>query len=91
LVPAYSRAERVADAVVHVVGVFFGLIGAAALLLSAAGRLPFRDIAGLGIYSMGLIGMFSASASYNLVRRPNLKEWYRRDDHADIYVMNAGS
>ena len=91
MVPAYSRAERTADGVVHVIGVFFGLIGTAALLLSAAGRLPFREIAGLGIYSMGLIGMFSASASYNLVRCPILKEWFRRVDHAVIFVMIAGS
>jgi hemolysin III len=79
------------DAVVHFVGVFFGLIGAIVLMLSSIGGLPFRDIAGLGVYSLGLIGMFTASASYHLVRRPSLKEWFRRVDHAVIFVMIAGS
>jgi hemolysin III len=79
------------DAVVHFVGVFFGLIGAIVLMLSSIGGLPFRDIAGLGVYSLGLIGMFTASASYHLVRRPSLKEWVRRVDHAVIFVMIAGS
>jgi hemolysin III len=79
------------DAVVHFVGVFFGLIGAIVLMLSSIGGLPFRDIAGLGVYSLGLIGMFTASASYHLVRRPSRKEWFRRVDHAVIFVMIAGS
>jgi hemolysin III len=60
-------------------------------MLSSIGGLPFRDIAGLGVYSLGLIGMFTASASYHLVRRPSLKEWFRRVDHAVIFVMIAGS
>ncbi|MGF1622327.1 MAG: hemolysin III family protein [Rhodomicrobiaceae bacterium] len=89
--PTYTRAERAADAAVHLAGVFFGLAGAAVLMFASLGRLPVRDVAGLGIYSAGLIGMFTASASYNLIHRPTLKEWLRRIDHAGIFVMIAGS
>lgn len=89
--PTYSRAERAADAAVHLAGVFFGLVGAFALIFASVGRVPVRDVAGLGVYSVGLIGMFTASASYNLIHRPLLKEWLRRIDHAVIFVMIAGS
>jgi hemolysin III len=91
LFPVYSKAEHIADAVVHLAGVLLALAGAAALLVAGLGRLPLREIAGLGIYSAGLISMFSASAGYNLIHRPGLKEWLRRLDHSVIFVMIAGS
>ena len=89
--PTYSRAERAADAVVHAVGIVFGLIGACGLIVAGLKKLPAHEIAGLGIYGSGLVGMFAASASYNLVGRPRAKEWLRRLDHAVIFVMIAGS
>ncbi len=89
--PTYTSAERTADAAVHLAGVLFGVVGAFALIFAAAGRVPVRDVAGLGVYSVGLIGMFTASASYNLIDRPTRKEWLRRIDHAVIFVMIAGS
>lgn len=91
LFPVYSRAERMADAVVHFAGIAFGIIGAAALIVAAIGQLPAHDLLGLMVYSAGLIGMFAASASYNFATRPRLKEWLRRVDHSVIFVMIAGS
>lgn len=89
--PTYSKRERVADAVVHAAGVAFALAGASALMLNSIARLPARDIAGLAVYSAGLIAMFAASAGYNLTRAPGLKERLRRLDHAAIFLMIAGS
>lgn len=89
--PTYSKRERVADALVHVAGLAFGVAGAAALMLTAIGRSPARDIAGLAVYSAGLIAMFAASAIYNLTQEPVLKERLRRLDHAAIFLMIAGS
>jgi hemolysin III len=91
LFPTYSRRERVADAAVHIAGVAFGIAGAAGLMLSAFGKSPARDIVGLAVYSVGLIAMFAASAFYNLVHEPALKERLRRLDHAAIFLMIAGS
>lgn len=89
--PIYSRAERAADVIVHLVGIFFGLIGGCALIFASLERLPTRDVAGLGVYSMGLVCMFTASASYNFVDRVPLKQLLRRIDHAVIFIMIAGS
>jgi hemolysin III len=89
--PIYSRAERIADAAVHVLGIVFGVIGAGILIVASLDRLPASEIAGLGVYCAGLVGMFTASASYNMVTRQALKAWLRRIDHAAIYVMIAGS
>ncbi len=66
-------------------------MGAAFLMAAALGRVPSRDLAGVFIYSAGMIAMFTASAGYNLIQRPRLKDWLRRMDHSAIFVMIAGS
>jgi hemolysin III len=91
LFPTYSKRERIADAVVHGAGLAFGVAAATALMLTSIGTSPTRDIAGLAVYSAGLIAMFAASAFYNLSREPVLKERLRRLDHAAIFLMIAGS
>jgi hemolysin III len=88
--PAYSRAERVADALVHCIGVPLGLVAAILLLRRAAaeGGWVFGVTA---VYAAGLTGMLAASAAYQLCRPGLLKERLRRLDRAMIFVMIAGT
>ena len=85
--PIYSRYERQADAVIHVLGVAASLIGSAWLLYAADLKLATS----LAIYAAGLVAMLSASALYNLTPPGRRKEILRRVDHAMIFVMIAGS
>lgn len=71
--------------------VLFSLAAAALLLAGAIGVLPAAIFVGLIVYSIGLVGMFAASAAYNLVSHVGVKEILRRLDHAAIFVMIAGS
>jgi hemolysin III len=48
-------------------------------------------LAALAVYSLGLLGMLSASALYNLTPAGRLKATLRQLDHAMIFVMIAGS
>jgi hemolysin III len=89
--PTYTRPERVADAFVHAAGVGFSIAATVFLLAVAAWELPAADVAGLVVYCIGLMAMFSASAAYNLVSHGRLKEILRRLDHSAIFVMIAGS
>lgn len=91
LFPSYTRLEHFADACVHVAGLSFGAGGTVFLLAAAIGKLPASNVAGLIVYCIGLMGMFAASAAYNLVPHPNLKEVLRRLDHSAIFIMIAGS
>lgn len=90
--PSETRpAERLADLVVHVVGVC-GAAGAVAVLLAFA--LPTRDLPAIlaaTVYGGALVATFSLSAAYNLASRPDLKAVLRRFDHATIFVMIAGT
>ncbi len=91
LFPHYTKREQIADACVHAFSILFGTGAVTLLILSAAKTLPAADIAGLTVYSIGLIGMFAASAAYNLASKHSLKEIFRPLDHAAIFVMIAGS
>ena len=89
--PSYTRLEHFADACVHVAGLIFGVAATVFLLAAALRPPPAADIAGLIVYCIGLMGMFAASAAYNLVSHHEIKEILRRLDHSAIFVMIAGS
>ncbi len=89
--PSYTRLERIADACVHAVSILFSVAAAVLLLIGAIGTLPLALLIGLIVYSIGMVGMFAASAAYNLVSHAGVKEILRRLDHAAIFVMIAGS
>ncbi len=93
--PVYSRAERRADAAVHVVGLALGLAGCVGLAAAALARPDAgpRLLAGLGPYAAGLLAMLACSALYNLAgdEPPARKRLLRRLDHAAIFLMIAGT
>jgi len=89
--PRYSRAERIADGIVHFLGVIFGLAACVSLVVAAQ---PAQDALlwlALGLYGFGLLAMLVCSAAYNLTPHPRFKAVIRRLDHAAIYVMIAGT
>jgi hemolysin III len=89
--PQYSRAERLADGVVHGLGLIFGLAACVSLAVAAW---PSRDLLlhlALGLYGLGLLAMLGCSALYNLSGHGRWKFAFRRLDHAAIFVMIAGT
>ena len=89
--PQYSRAEQIADAVVHGLGVTFGLVACSALVLVALPSGNGLLWLALGLYSSGLLAMLGCSALYNLTTSARYKAVFRRLDHAAIFVMIAGT
>lgn len=83
--PQYDAAESAVDAIVHLAGVALSVPGVAWLIGTAPSD------ASLWIYGAGLIAMLGASAAYNMTGPGPLKAWFRRIDHAVIYVMIAGT
>ncbi len=89
--PAYSWAERRADAIIHGLGVAFALVGGGVLLAAVARRADGVATASVAVYCVGLALMLGASAAYNLAPPGQGKEMLRRADHAAIFAMIAGS
>lgn len=89
--PQYSRAERIADAAVHALGLVFGLAACVSLAILVLPHSDALRIVAVGLYGGGLLAMLSCSALYNLVDHARWKPLFRRLDHAAIFVMIAGT
>lgn len=86
-----SRAERIADDTVHVLGLIAGISAAATLLAIVAMRGRPVEITASVVYALGLLAMLGCSAAYNMARRSRFRALLRRFDHAAIFAMIAGT
>lgn len=86
-----SRAEYVADAAVHMAGLAFGIGACTTLAILAILNPDALRITGLAVYGIGLMAMLGCSALYNMTLHEGRRNWFRRLDHAAIFVMIAGS
>jgi len=87
----YDRAELIADGVVHVLGIAFGLIAATALVVTAALYASTKEIISVSVYVAGLLAMLGLSATYNLWPVSPAKWLLRRFDHSAIYILIAAT
>ena len=90
--PVYTRAERIADAVLHIFGVIAALVAVPVIVTLAA--VWYGDASTVGaavVYGGSLIAMLVCSASYHMVRHGRTKQLLRRLDHAMIYIKIAGT
>ena len=89
--PAYTRAERIADGVIHVVGVAAALVAISYLIDRVAAFAGTGIYAAIVVYAICLLAMLSASAAYHLAADTRARPLLRRLDHAAIYMKIAGT
>ena len=89
--PDYSRAERIADGVVHIVGIGAAIVGVAVLFALWAFQMDGPTLAATILYCAALIVMLTASAAYHIAAHTAARPILRRLDHAAIYVKIAGT
>jgi hemolysin III len=87
----YDRGEILADGLIHVIGVCFGLIGVITLMAVASRATKIVAIESVFVYAVGLLAMLGFSAAYNLWPVSETKWILRRFDHSAIYVLIAGT
>src|SRR3954468_9533023 len=87
----FDRAELIADGIVHVVGICFGLVAATVLIVLTAVYATARDVAVVSVYVAGLLAMLVLSATYNLWPISRAKWVLRRFDHSAIYILIAAT
>lgn len=85
------RREKLADGVVHGIGIAASVSAATVLLCVAVGALPLVPTLAVAVYAAALVTLFAASAGYHLTPWPGLKAILRRLDHAAIYFKIAGT
>src|SRR5262245_18859555 len=86
----YDRAEIIADAVVHAIGVCLGLIGSVTILVMAV-KIERMNLMPILVYVIGLVIMLTFSAAYNMWPVSPVKWLLRRFDHSAIYLLIAGT
>jgi hemolysin III len=102
--PSHARAERIADNVIHTIGVILAITGAVVLIFYVAGHggaatdlgptgggIGGGHIAAVFIYAAALIATFTASACYHMTPWEKARPTLRRIDHAAIYLKIAGT
>ncbi|PIB25039.1 hemolysin III [Amylibacter kogurei] len=89
--PPYSRPERVADGMMHALGIIGSLVGGVALLILVTRIGERGDIAAATVYAIAMVFAFSASALYHFTPIERLRPTFRKFDHAAIFLKIAGT
>lgn len=87
----YSRAELIADGVVHAVGIVLAIAAGSALLSLSIFHAGPGEYAAAIFYVVALLTVLSVSLAYNLWPLTPVKWVLRRFDHAAIYLLIAAT
>ena len=87
----YSRAELIADGVVHAVGIVLAIAAGSALLSLAVFHAGPGEYVAAIFYVISLLTVLSVSLAYNLWPMTPAKWILRRFDHAAIYLLIAAT
>lgn len=88
---AFTRAELIADGVVHGIGLLVAIVPGTVLLTVALLQTAQDEIAALAIYIGSFVTLLTASLAYNLTPDGALKAWFARLDQAAIFLFIAGT
>ncbi|NDV02186.1 PAQR family membrane homeostasis protein TrhA [Pseudoroseicyclus tamaricis] len=89
--PTLARSERIADGVMHALGITFAITGAALLIPFTAMRGEGNVTAAISVYCGILIFAFVASALYHFPPREAARGVFRRIDQFAIWLKIAGT
>ena len=87
----YPLPEERANVITHAVGVALSVAGLLVLLTLSATRGDAWHVIGTGVFGMSLVMLYGISTLYHLSRDPAAKQWWRKCDHAGIFLLIAGS
>lgn len=87
----YSRKQELLFALIHGVGVIFGISGLPVLTGIATSHHNTPGIIGAGIYGFSFLLLFTCSMVYHLAQEPVVKRLFEIFDHISIYFLIAGT
>ena len=82
---------EMANALIHGIGVLFGIASIPVLSAVAVKTGNIPDITGVTIYAFGFLMAFAFSTLYHSIREVNTKKALRALDHISIYILIAGT
>jgi hemolysin III len=88
---SYTHAEKLADGVIHVIGLAFAVLGGAILVALAGRSASWSTITTTAVYAATLLIALACSAAYNMWPVSRLKNLLRRCDQAAIFLLIGGT
>lgn len=89
----FTLLEELLHSISHGIGAALSLAGGTVLIVLASltAHVDPWKIAGIGLYGISLVLLYSASTLYHSVRHPRLKRLFQLLDHCAIYLLIAGT
>jgi len=87
----YSLGEEIFHGVSHGIGTGFSIAGLTLLVVLAVLYGNTSQVVSFSIYGATLIILYLASTLYHSFQHPDVKQVFKRVDHASIYLLIAGT
>jgi hemolysin III len=87
----YSPGERIADGIIHALGISLSIAGFVVLGVTAMPSTDTGTAIALAVYGTLLVLMFCVSAAYHMVPHAHWKPALRKCDQAAIFLKIAGT
>jgi len=88
---SYTREEEIANSVSHGLGALMSVLGLIVLVFLAARRADAWTVVSVSLFSASLILLYSVSTFYHGFPSAQVKNIFRKLDHAAIYFLIAGT
>lgn len=88
---AYSRGEEIANWVTHGAGLALSVAGLTLLIVFASRRGDAWHVVSFTVFGLTLLALYAASTLYHARGEGRAKQWFRRADHAAIFLLIAGT
>ncbi|NNK87945.1 MAG: hemolysin III family protein [Flavobacteriaceae bacterium] len=85
-----TETEEQLNGLTHGIGAGLGIAGLVLMLVFYSADVPL-SLFSILVYGLSVIILFMASTSYHLIRKKELKNYFRIVDHISIYLLIAGT
>lgn len=86
-----SRAEELANSISHGIGLIAALIAAPILIVVTARSGSAANIVGAAVFALCMVLTYLNSSIYHWMPQGDLKQLFRKFDHAAIFLLIAGT
>lgn len=88
---SYTRKQEVVNALIHGIGILFGVSGLPVLVAIGTVHGNTPGIIGAGIYGFCFLMLFTSSTVYHIALEPAIRQLFKKLDHISIYFLIAGT
>jgi hemolysin III len=90
-VRTFTRGEETANWITHGIGLLLSIAAFILLLVFSSLRGDAWHVVSFTVYGLTLIALYASSTIYHALRGDALKAFFKRLDHAAIYLLIAGT